>query len=151
MKKTIKYSLIGIAGILGLLTTIGIVGAIAGVDTKPEAKTVVQTPAVAPQPAKPAVKATPAVKPTPKPSTNAPVTREDAYLIVMRHEYPQLKKTSDKVLLNAGHSVCDMYKAGYTFEEVAYAAIDSGLDAQTAGFLIGASTAAFCPQYSDAS
>jgi hypothetical protein len=113
-----------------------------------ETKAVEQTPAGASQPAKPAVKATPAVKPTPKPSTNPPVTREDAYLTVMRHEYPQLKKTSDKVLLNAGHSVCDMYKAGYTFEEVAYAAIDSGLDEQTAGFLIGASTAAFCPQYS---
>jgi hypothetical protein len=148
VKKTIKYSLIGIAGIIGLLTTIGIIGAIAGVDTKPETKPVAQAPAVAAQPTKPVEKKT---TPAPKPvqTTKAPASKEDIFLAVMRRKFPQLNNTKDSVLLKAGHSVCELFKDGYTFEEIAYTAVDSGMTPEQAGYLMGASTAAFCPEYSN--
>lgn len=142
MKKALKYTLIGIAVTLGVLTAIGLAGALAGAgDSKEPATHVAQTPA-----AKPA-----AQTPTPKPAaktTGPGVSKEAVYLAVMRKEYPQLKKTDNKVLLDAAHGVCNMYDKGYSFVQIGYTAIDSGMTAEQAGYLIGASTSVFCPQYS---
>lgn len=99
----------------------------------------------APEAAEPVAVATTQAKPVQV--TEAPVSKEEAFLTIMRKEYPQLKNTSDKVLIDAAHAVCDLYDDGKTFLDIVGMLLDSGMTAEQAGYTIGASSAAFCPNY----
>jgi len=58
---------------------------------------------------------------------------------------------TDEAGIRIGHSVCDAYKAGTTFAgEVAYImAQNATISAGDAGYLIGASTATYCPEFNN--
>ena len=58
---------------------------------------------------------------------------------------------TDDAAIRVGRSVCDAYKAGTTFAgEVAYIqAANPKISAADAGYMIGVSTAAYCPEFND--
>lgn len=156
MKNVIKWVAISVGGLFALLLVLGIVLAATG-QTEPVAKTekpsavstIKETPSVPANTAKPVEKRTEATKPTVKatPTKTAPVDRTAAFLYVLRKEYPALNNVDDTIIVNAGKNVCSLYKSGYEFEQVAAAVLNAGIPADMAGYLIGASTAAFCPNY----
>lgn len=69
---------------------------------------------------------------------------ESAFIITLENE--GIGGTED-AKLNAAHAACDAFDGGNTFTDLILVAIGQGMDAGDAGFLIGAGTAAFCPQY----
>lgn len=83
-----------------------------------------------------------AVSPSPSANLNA------AFLTAWHVDFPN---SDDAKAISVGHDVCDAYKAGTTFEgELAYImALAPQLTARQAGGIIGASTAAYCPEYSN--
>ena len=75
--------------------------------------------------------------------TNAAIDR--AYLSVMRPVLPGVK---DATLKELAHDVCASFDAGSTWIQQVATIVHSGLNGHQAGELIGASTGAYCPQYS---
>jgi hypothetical protein len=73
---------------------------------------------------------------------------DQIYLTQYRQRFPG---GTDEAGIRIGHSVCDAYKAGTTFAgEVAYIQSQNAeISAGDAGYLIGASTAAYCPEYNN--
>lgn len=54
---------------------------------------------------------------------------------------------TDKQVVRLGHTVCQALDRGATFSLLLNDALKSGLSPYDGGFVIGASVAAFCPQY----
>jgi hypothetical protein len=83
--------------------------------------------------------ATPAPSPTPD---------DSIFLSQYRERFPD---GTDAGGIRIGKSICDDYRAGTTFAgEVAYImAQNSAITAANAGFLIGASTATYCPEFNN--
>jgi len=56
---------------------------------------------------------------------------------------------SDEEIADAGKGVCGIWEAGGDITDVIGAVIDSGVDPEDGGFLAGAGTQAYCPEYAD--
>ena len=78
----------------------------------------------------------------------APTPDNSIFLTQYRTRFPG---GTDEAGIRIGHSVCDAYKAGTTFAgEVAYImAQNAAISAGDAGYLIGASTASYCPEFNN--
>jgi len=155
----LKYTLVGISGLIGLVVVITIIGVVAGVKPKPAANPtpVITTVDTGPSPEpittptnRPSVKPKTTPKATVKPThktTAKPVDKDKLFLLAMRIEYPVLNNVKDEILLNAGHGICDMYEAGYTTRDIGVIMLSKGIPADMAGYEIGAANEAFCPKY----
>ena len=56
--------------------------------------------------------------------------------------------SSESAATKAGRSVCDVLDEGYSVNQAAYAAADgTGYSLYEAGFIVGASVYAYCPEY----
>lgn len=73
---------------------------------------------------------------------------EDVYTNAVISEYPEFLGLEDD-LVDAGHRVCDDLKAGATLEDFAADSMAEGIDAEQYGYILGAATYAFCPEYLD--
>jgi hypothetical protein len=78
----------------------------------------------------------------------APTPDNSIFLTQYRERFPG---GTDEAGIRIGHAVCDAYKAGTTFAgEVAYIQSQNpAISAADAGYLIGASTAAYCPEFNN--
>lgn len=75
-------------------------------------------------------------------------TMDTVYLTVLRSEHPSdFVPVADADLIEIGHMICDQFDMGTSFEEVTSAAMQSGYDPGTAGFLIGSAITAYCPEH----
>lgn len=76
-------------------------------------------------------------------------TKEVIYVQVLREEYPnQFTGVSDSEVASMGTMLCQTLESGVSSEAIFDVIIESyGPDQNFAGFLYGASTAAFCPAY----
>ena len=83
--------------------------------------------------------------PEPEPETD---NIEDIYLQDVRANVPEVAGADDQTLLNIAYGNCDLFAAGATFEEVAQVGLDEGVSPTSVGYIIGAGTEAFCPEYS---
>ena len=83
-------------------------------------------------------------------STTAPAevelpqsTKERLFLQVMRDR-------GIPATVELAQSICDVLDLGVPAETVIAMGVDNGLSASDTGYVLGASTAAFCPEHSDA-
>lgn len=87
----------------------------------------------------------------------APITRltdeerEDLYLEAIRDssEGDYFIGVSDELLLETGYNVCKALDMGKTPEDLFMDSIDAGVPGGAAGAIVGAASAAFCPEYKD--
>lgn len=75
------------------------------------------------------------------------VSIESLYLEVVREEEPDLIAVPDSNLVGLADNICEFFASGGSFEDAVYLGVESGMDIRTTAFLVGASTAAFCPEY----
>lgn len=97
-----------------------------------------------------------AVTPTQQPTEEPALTTEEAYIENLRswgNYYVDIN--SDETLLTTGYSVCTDLDDGYTVTDIVFEILSSpdfdssDSDAvQYVGLILGASVAAFCPEYS---
>lgn len=78
----------------------------------------------------------------------APTPDNSVFLTQYRTRFPG---GTDDAGVRIGHYICDDYKAGTSFQdEVTYLmSKNSAFTAGDAGFLIGASTSAYCPEFNN--
>jgi hypothetical protein len=80
-------------------------------------------------------------------STPSP-TPDDSVFLSSWHS--RWANASDAAALRVAHGICDAYKAGTTFAgEVQYLITTgpAGMTGGDAGFMIGAATSSYCPEY----
>jgi hypothetical protein len=84
---------------------------------------------------------------TPAPAP-APTPDDSVFLTQYRQRFPD---GTDAGGVRIGKSICDDYRAGTSFAgEIAYIrSVNPVITAANAGFLIGASTAAYCPEFNN--
>jgi hypothetical protein len=85
---------------------------------------------------------------TAAPSTSQSMGIEEQVFVKIVREGTNLTGTDDE-FISAGRLICNEFDRGKTFESVGYDIVESGASFEDAGFIIGASIGAFCPQYSD--
>ena len=91
---------------------------------------------------------TPTLQPTPEtPETGGFTDEQFAQLI--RDNTDAFDGAADADIVAAAESVCGMWDAGATFKDVVQVVFESGVDPQDGGFLAGAGTQAYCPEYLD--
>ena len=64
-------------------------------------------------------------------------------------EYGDASVGYEGQIIDIGYSTCDALDAGVTFETIATTAYDSGMDMEEAGYIVGASVTAFCPEWTE--
>ena len=95
------------------------------------------------------------VPPTPEVTTPAPAPTmepEDAFIAAVESEYGPLTTRQEKQVIDLAYDVCVSFDTigvqrtlrGYLYQ------ITTRQEAKTLGFIIGAGTSAFCPEYSQA-
>ena len=77
---------------------------------------------------------------------------DEVYLELLRDEALIFAVSDDQTLLDLGRSYCDLIDAAGGDTDaavlaVAQAAIESDMDAEAAGYAMGAAVAAFCPEH----
>lgn len=98
---------------------------------------------------------TPAPQPAPQAQAPAPVPydppvvsnndiNEQAFLTLIQSEFGSV---DDATALRLGKAVCSALDSGAGLIQVGNIIIDNGFSASEAGTLVGASVAAFCPEY----
>lgn len=81
--------------------------------------------------------------------TTAPLATaapEDAFLDAMEEQGVTWDGATPANMIAAGQGVCQDWRSGATFAQE-LASLEPHLGTEDAAFLIGAATAAFCPQY----
>ena len=84
----------------------------------------------------------------PNPDISIPgnvVDMEERFLDAVHEEIPGSDEVPDFVMLKIAQDICDLMEEGITEYEMFEYATVSGLDAGDAGYLVGASRGAFCP------
>jgi hypothetical protein len=74
------------------------------------------------------------------------------FLSTWREKFPNTATDAagEKTATQIAHGVCDAYKAGTTFAgEVSYLQAMGMTDAGLAGWVIGAATSSYCPEYNN--
>lgn len=88
------------------------------------------------------------VEPSPAP---APVSEnaDDVYLLAIKKEYPELENLDDQMLLDVADKNCEAFDAGLSFEDIALITINSGMDPEMGGYILGAAVGTQCPEHLD--
>lgn len=73
--------------------------------------------------------------------------KDEVFLTTIRAEYPEFEGVPDASLVEFGHNVCKGLDSGLTLDNLFTIAKESGFEPEVGGFLIGASIAAYCPEY----
>lgn len=74
------------------------------------------------------------------------------YLQTVRNKYPALNNASNADLVGVAKDACTMFAQGATLTDVAQVALSAGFTTDQmgmVGYIVGAGTATYCPQYSD--
>jgi hypothetical protein len=69
---------------------------------------------------------------------------EDAYVETVHARIPSMTRAG---ALEIGRAICRMFDAGAEWVEVLAVLLDSELTSDNAGYLVGASTGALCPEH----
>lgn len=80
-------------------------------------------------------------------SINTKAPSPDQAFLTFLHQSGDNITASDADLVSAGQSVCTSLNGGTSFDDVAQAAISSGLGTKAGGDLISAAVLDFCPKY----
>ena len=90
--------------------------------------------------------ATPA--PSPESGNDGLISDED-FVSLVQSETDEFDNSPPSDIVAAAKAVCTFWESGATIEDVFNKVLDSGLDAYDGGFLVGAATENYCPEYSD--
>lgn len=88
--------------------------------------------------------------PAPAPAYDPPVyeppaeTNEDVYYALISDRFPGVSRST---AVDLGKSICDALDAGASIIDVGEVAVSNGFSYSDAGYIVGASIGAFCPQY----
>ena len=85
---------------------------------------------------------------TSAPQESQALSNEDAFVQVIRGEFPNLQG-SDEDVIAVGHSICGAFDSGRPIDKIADDIVETsgGFNYYDAGFIIGASVPAFCPEH----
>lgn len=75
--------------------------------------------------------------------------KDTLFANIVRDNTDTFDGASDEQIVETAHAVCDLWATGATFEDQAAAVVKAKIDMYDGGFLIGAATEAYCPEYSD--
>ena len=85
-------------------------------------------------------------RPAPAPVPEAPSTSDDdLYLGLLYSSSSWYDDIDENTLIELGRSICDALDSGATLEQIAIAAMDSGVPTERAAELTAASILAYCP------
>ena len=117
------------------LATVGIVG-LSGCASNAPAPTVTVT-------------ATPEVT-TPAPDPAPVLTDEEVFIMALENEFGPLTPKQEKRLIDFAYDVCVSFETVVVNKTIRYlvSLMESSSEAKTLGYVVGAGTEAFCPQYS---
>lgn len=117
------------------LATVGILG-LAGCATSTPAPTVTVT-------------ATPEVAP-PTPESAPVLTDEEVFIMALENEFGPLTPKQEKRLIDFAYDVCVSFETVGVNKTVRYlvSLMDTSKQAKTLGYVVGAGTEAFCPEFS---
>ena len=117
------------------LATVGIVG-LSGCASNAPAPTVTVT-------------ATPEVT-TPAPAPAPVLTNEEAFIATLEQKYGPLTNSQEKKLIDFAYDVCVSFETVGVNKTLRYlvSLMESSSEAKLLGYVVGAGTAAFCPEYS---
>lgn len=73
----------------------------------------------------------------------------DIFVDIVRDNVPSSSALNDRELVEFGNSICDALDDGNSLGAIGMVGVQSGMRPQDIGFIIGASVAAFCPEYED--
>lgn len=79
-------------------------------------------------------------------STDNGLSHDEAFISVVRDQLPT-DDISDNDLVGLGHNICIALDSGKSTTSVAMVGVENGLSPYDAGFLVGASIAAYCPSH----
>lgn len=71
---------------------------------------------------------------------------DTAFVQTVREKLP-VTALSDENIILLGHNICHAFDSGLTAAAVLQIGVDNGLSPYDIGYVVGASTAAYCPQY----
>lgn len=74
---------------------------------------------------------------------------ERALVEVINEEIPETVSVPDQDIIDLGESICDRLDAGENILSVAYSGVEAGFEPRQAGFIVGASVGALCPEHED--
>lgn len=74
---------------------------------------------------------------------------ERVYLEIIREELASAQGVPDATILELGHNICNALDDGATLNDIGEVGMSAGMSAYDIGFIVGAATAAFCPQHSN--
>ncbi|SDJ08281.1 Protein of unknown function [Frankineae bacterium MT45] len=87
-----------------------------------------------------------AIEATPDPATRSQII-DGAFTSTVRKDIPNLQGATDAELIHIARGLCYAFANGKTWIEEVALVVHSGFSGYDAGQIIGASTAAYCPQY----
>lgn len=80
------------------------------------------------------------------------VSKDQAFIHTIRDsaELPYtLTSAPDSSFISLAHTTCDAFDRGVTVSDLSTMFTEAGFDTYQTGFFLGASTAAYCPEYKD--
>jgi ABC-type glycerol-3-phosphate transport system substrate-binding protein len=98
--------------------------------------------------AEPVTTVTVTASPTPSQSVTSGVSDAD-FANLIRENTNAFDGATDSQIVDAGKSVCGLWAAGGDINDVIQAVMESGVDPGDGGYLAGAGTRAYCPEYVD--
>lgn len=74
---------------------------------------------------------------------------DEMFADLIRTNTDSFDNNSDSDIVEGAKLVCDNWDNGMSLEQMFAIVVDSGIDTYDAGFLVGAGTETYCPEYSD--
>jgi hypothetical protein len=93
---------------------------------------------------------TPAPAPAPETGDSGLTEQEmdDVFINVLSDEEPAFAdEPAIGAVIRLAHATCEAFDRGVTFDQAAQVIMDAGFEPYLAGFIIGAGTAAYCPEH----
>ena len=81
------------------------------------------------------------------PDSGGSVDVETAFLTVVHRQAPLTQGMEDSQLISLAKAYCHGYDSGLTTGDFAMMSLESGLDVEIAGAVLGAGVAAYCPEH----
>jgi hypothetical protein len=80
--------------------------------------------------------------------SQAPEVTDAQFVKFIKQHTDAFDMASESQIVSAAKSVCGIWQSGGTMNDVIEAIVSSGVDAKDGGYLAGAGTQMYCPQYS---
>lgn len=74
-------------------------------------------------------------------------TTDERFLDTVHSTRPSTLQYDDDAVIDVAHLACDVFDDGGTTEDLLDAVLQTGVDVQDAGVIVGAGVGAYCPEH----